>query len=76
MSTVGCKRCDDLLADYKNAVRVFTNAGRKFRGATRDDFPLELKELKRLRQACKDADDALMEHWRKDHPDFTPAGST
>jgi hypothetical protein len=35
-----------------------------------------LKELKRLRQACKDADDALIEHWRQEHPDFTPAGSS
>ena len=46
-------------------------------GRSRDDpYANAPLELKRLRQACKDADDALMEHWRKDHPDFTPAGSS
>ena len=76
MSPVGCKRCSELLADYRDAVSVLTDAGRKFQGPARGDFPVALKELKRLRQACKDADDALIEHWRQEHPDFTPAGSS
>src|SRR6516225_4616216 len=62
-----CKTCDALLADYKRRVGLFTNAERGFRGLLGDEFPMALKELKRLKQACKDADDALIEHCRQDH---------
>jgi hypothetical protein len=62
-----CKTCDALLANYKLAVRLFADAEQSFRGAVRSDFQLALKELKRLKQACRDADKALMDHWRQDH---------
>jgi hypothetical protein len=65
-----CEIYDALLANYKLAVRLFTKAELSFRGAIRDDFRLALKELKRLKQACKDADNALMDHWRQDHDNY------
>jgi excisionase family DNA binding protein len=62
-----CKTCDALLAAYKQAVNLYTNAGQSFRGALGDDSRLAFKELRRLRQACKDADNALMAHLHQDH---------
>jgi len=62
-----CETCNNLLDAYKHFVTVLTNAGLCFRGASGEDFLPALKELKRLRQVCRDADDALMEHWRQDH---------
>jgi hypothetical protein len=62
-----CKTCEDLLAAYRSAVSLYTNAERSFRGLLGDGFPVALKELKRLKQACRDADDALTEHRRQDH---------
>jgi hypothetical protein len=66
---------------YKRAVGVYTTAQRRFQGLLRDDFKLEWKELKRSREACEAADEALMAHWRKEHTDLAetvaaaPAGS-
>ena len=62
-----CKTCDALLAAYKQAVNLYTNAGQSFRGALGDDSRLALKELRRLRQASKDADNALVAHLHQDH---------
>jgi hypothetical protein len=62
------KRATPCLPTTKRRVALFTNAERSFRGRLGDEFPVELKELKRLKQACRDADDALMEHCRQDHP--------
>ena len=62
-----CKTCDELLGEYKRRVALFTNAERGFRGRLGDEFPLALQELKRLKQACRDADDALIEHCDQDH---------
>ena len=62
-----CKTCDALLIDYKRQVALYMNAERGFRGLLRGEFPLALKELKRLKQACRDADDALIEHCDRDH---------
>ena len=64
---MACKTCDDLLAAYKRAVKVYTNAEPSFRGLIGDEFQLAFKELKRLGQACRDADEALMAHLRHDH---------
>lgn len=71
-----CKTCDALLADYKCRVRLFAEAERRFRSVIRDDFRLALKKLKRLKQACKDADTALMERWRQDHPTLVAKASS
>ena len=65
-----CEICDGLLANYKSCVRLFTNAQRSLRGAIGDDFQLALKELKHLKQACEDADRALLDHWRQDHGNY------
>lgn len=62
-----CKTCDALLAAFKHAVSLYTNAGESFRGALRGDSRQALKELRRLRQACKDADNALVAHLHQDH---------
>ena len=62
-----CKTCDDLLAACKRSVRLFTDAERGCQGLHGDDFQLALKELKRLRQACRDADDTLMAHFSQHH---------
>ena len=62
-----CKICDGLLAEYEQRVRLFTNAERRFQETKRDDFPLALTVLKRLKQACGEADDALLKHCRQEH---------
>jgi hypothetical protein len=59
-----CQTCDELLAVYRDAVSLYNNADRELLGG---NFGLALQELKRLKQACRDADDALMEHLRKEH---------
>ena len=64
---VDCKRCDELLAAYKDAISLYTNAQRRIRGLLGDNFILAFKELKRLRLECRHADDALMAHLRQDH---------
>ena len=62
-----CKTCDVLLAAYKQSVSLYTNAEQSFRGALKGDSRVTLKELRRLRQACKDADHTLMAHLHQDH---------
>lgn len=66
-----CQTCGALLAEYKQRVRLFTNAERRLRGTIRDDFRLTLKELQRLKQACRDADNTLIAHLRQDHSNPT-----
>lgn len=62
-----CETCNKLLAAYKHCATVLTNAGLCIRGVRGEDFLPALKELKRLRQVCRDADDALITHWRQAH---------
>ena len=62
-----CNMCDVLLAAYKQSVSLYTNAVQSFRGALRWDSRVTLKELRGLRQACKDADNTLMAHLHQDH---------
>ena len=64
---VDCKRCDELLATYKHAISLYTTAQSRIRGLVGDDFMPAWTELKRLRQTCLLADDALMEHLGQDH---------
>ena len=70
MDAVVCKTCHDLLAAYKNAVRVYSDAELSCRGLLGDDFQRVRKEVERLRQACRDADDALIGHLHRDHSNF------
>jgi hypothetical protein len=62
-----CTTCEALLASYKQVVSLYMNAEQSFRGALGGDSLLTLKQLRRLRQACKDADNTLMAHLRQDH---------
>jgi hypothetical protein len=62
-----CKTCDVLLAAYKQSISLYTNAEQSFRGGLRCDSLVTLKELRGLRQACKDADNTLMAHLQQDH---------
>jgi hypothetical protein len=62
-----CETCNNLLAAYKHCARVLTNVGLCFRDVSGEDFPPALTELKRLRQVCRDADEALIAHWRQAH---------
>jgi hypothetical protein len=67
---VDCKTCDELLSAYRGTAKLYTAAQERFQGLLGDDFKLAWKELKRLREACKAADEALLVHWRQEHRDF------
>jgi len=62
-----CQECDSLLANYKDAVQIFKDAVHNAKGAPADDGRLSVEMAERLSQNCKDASDALMEHWRMEH---------
>ena len=62
-----CQRCNELLADYRAAVSLFTKAQRNLEGLVGDDFHVALKKVRLLHDECMDANAAVMEHWRKDH---------
>jgi len=62
-----CKTCDELLSAYKQSVSLYTNAVQSFREVLRGASRVTLKELRGLRQACKDADNTLMSHLHQDH---------
>ena len=66
-----CKKCDELVGAYKVAISLYTTAQRGFHGPLIGDFELAWKELKRLRQACKAADEGLLAHWREEHSNLT-----
>ena len=63
-----CKTCDELLTGYRREVALFKNAVRDFG----DDSRPATQEMQHLSQKCKDASDALMTHWCKDHANLTP----
>ena len=65
-----CKTCDELLSAYRGAVKLYTAAQERFHGLLGGDFKLAWKELKRLKEACRAADETLLIHWRQEHPDF------
>ena len=65
-----CERCDELVSAYEHAVSLYTTAQRKLQGLVGDEFRLAWKELKRFREACKAADEALLAHWREKHTDL------
>ena len=67
---VDCKTCAELLSTYRHAAKSYADAQERFQALLRDDFKLAWQELKRLREACKTADEALIAHWRKEHTDL------
>jgi hypothetical protein len=67
MGVLDCETCNTLLADYQRCVEHLVDVGIRFRAVRGDSFLTALKELKRLRERCQDADDALMAHWSTEH---------
>jgi hypothetical protein len=67
---VDCKSCDELLNTYRQAAKLYAAAQERFQAQLRGDFKLAWKELKRLREACRTADEALLAHWREEHSDL------
>jgi len=63
---VDCEMCGRLLADYKRSVGFFTKAVQRIPGVLGDDS-MAPEVVDHLRQVCKAARDALMEHIRQDH---------
>ena len=72
MDVVVCKTCDDLLAVYKRAVKLYADAELSCRGLLGDDFRQAWKEMERLRQACREADDAVLAHLRQHRSHLYP----
>jgi hypothetical protein len=64
---MACKTCDELLADYKNAVRVFKETVRDGLGALGHDGQVAAIRAARWSEICKQASDHLLAHWRKEH---------
>jgi hypothetical protein len=71
-----CQECDTLLANYKDAVKLFKDAVHNAKGTPGDDGLLTAKMAERLSQNCKSASEALMEHWRKEHSLVANSGSS
>ena len=57
-----CQRCADLLAAYRGSVNLHTTALRKSLGAPGCD-----EEVERLSLKCRETNEVLMAHWRKEH---------
>ena len=62
-----CDKCNALLDDYKRAVDVFKHAVHNAHAASGPDSQLSAEQVTHLGQMCKDANDALMAHWRQCH---------
>jgi len=62
---MACQTCDHLFVVYQSAVKLYSLAMRDMAGLVGADFQLALKGLEQMRQKCRDADDALTEHWRQ-----------
>ena len=62
-----CKTCDSLLADYKYAVKLFTDAVQRLPGLVGHDRELAQQKLEQLRMASRNAIDVLTAHRRQDH---------
>ena len=62
-----CATCDKLLDLYDESVKIYSRMTAKVAGALGDDFTLALSRAQTARDACQEASDKLMEHWRSDH---------
>jgi len=67
---MGCQTCDDLIATYKRSVRNHTTFLLNVSGAPTHKSPLVSKQATRLARKCREANDALMSHWRQDHTEL------
>jgi hypothetical protein len=62
-----CETCGDLIAAYECSVKLYTEPMQDMAELAEDDFQLALEGLERLRVKCREARDALVEHWHQDH---------
>lgn len=62
-----CRTWVTLLADYKNAVWLYINAVLNLPGLVEDDSRLGREQAEPLSQICRQANKALMDHWREKH---------
>ena len=62
-----CRNCDELLALYERAVKLYSNAARNIAGTLGDDFTRAVAEAERLKLVCRQASGNLMMHWRQEH---------
>ena len=72
---MNCERRDRLVADYKRSVGFFTKAVQRIPGVLGDDS-MAPEVVDHLKQACKTARDALMEHVQQDHSNLTQEASS
>ena len=62
-----CQTCADLLAAYRHSGNLYSTALRKSLGAMGHD-----EEVERLSIQCRQANETLMAHWRKEHRKLSP----
>jgi hypothetical protein len=67
-----CKTCDELLATCRSKLTLYSDAALHARGVV--EHSVWFEQLERLRQDYRDANDALMRHWRGEHG-LTPKSS-
>ena len=72
---MSCAQCARLVSDYKRSVGFFTKAALRIPGVFGDDSMAQ-EVVDHLRQACKVARDALMEHMRQDHSNLSQEASS
>ena len=61
-----CRKCEELLSDYKHAVKAFATA--LLHGG---NYLHTAKETEDLARKCNDTSDALMEHLRQHRRDLS-----
>jgi hypothetical protein len=62
-----CSRCQHLLVAYEHAVKQYTTAVQSIPKVAEADRQPVWGEGEQLRRACLDAENALKEHWRREH---------
>ena len=62
-----CATCETLLEVYEKSVQLYSASTAAITGALEDDFFVALGRCQKTRNACQDAFDALMSHWRFTH---------
>jgi hypothetical protein len=65
-----CKRCEHLLAVYKDTVRLYRTFVERIQQRVGADRQLAHKEAEHLRLACVDAENTLSQHRHQDHTDL------
>jgi hypothetical protein len=71
-AAMDCQTCNDLLAAYRLSVGLFKEAVGNIPCA--GDSTLAVASANHLRLKCRQASDALMEHWREHHGKAAKSG--